>query len=95
MTMYVIQATDQFLRQARKFFKKHPDLKERFVKLVTDLSRDPFQPVLQLHPLTGKLEGLWAISLTYKYRITLTLMITEKKIMLLDVGSHDELYGKK
>ncbi|MCX5807228.1 MAG: type II toxin-antitoxin system mRNA interferase toxin, RelE/StbE family [Proteobacteria bacterium] len=93
--MYVIQATDQFLRQAGKFFKKHPDLKGRFTKLVTDLSEDPFQPALQLHPLTGKLEGLWAASLTYKYRITLTLMITEKEIIFLDVGSHDELYGKK
>jgi addiction module RelE/StbE family toxin len=93
--MYVIQATDQFLRQARKFFKKHPDLKERFAKLVTELSDDPFQPALQLHPLTGKLDGLWALSLTYKYRVTLTLMITEKEIVLLDVGSHDELYRKK
>ncbi len=93
--MYAIQATDQFLRQARKFFKKHLDIKEHFVKLISGLSEDPFLPTLQLHPLTGKLEGLWAVSLTYKYRITLTLMITEKEIILLDVGSHDELYGKQ
>ena len=93
--MYVIQATDQFLRQAKKFFKKHPDLKARFAKLVTTLARDPLQPSLRLHPLTGKLEGLWAGSLTYRYRVTLRLMITENKIVLLDVGSYDEVYGRE
>ena len=93
--MYVIQTTDQFLRQAKKFFKKHPDLKIRFGKLVTALSSDPFQPALELHPLSGKLEGIWAASLTYKYRVTLTLMITEKEIILLDIGTHDEVYNKK
>ncbi len=48
--MYIIQATDQFLRQARKFFKKHQDLKVRFEKLVTELAKDPFKPALELHP---------------------------------------------
>jgi addiction module RelE/StbE family toxin len=93
--MYVIQTTDQFLRQAKKFFKKHPDLKRSFGKMVTDLAKDPFQPALELHPLSGKLEGIWAASLTYKYRVTLTLMITEKEIILLDIGTHDEVYNKK
>jgi addiction module RelE/StbE family toxin len=90
--MYSILATDQFLRQARKFFKKHPDLKARFGGLVKAMSEDPFQSSLSLHPLTGKLEGLWAVSLTYKYRVTLTIMIAEKEITFLDAGSHDEVY---
>ncbi len=29
----------------------------------------------------------------YSYRITLTLQITEHEILLLDIGSHDEVYG--
>ena len=90
--MYAIQTTDQFLRQAKKFFKKHPDLKPRFGKLVAELAKDPFHPALELHPLSGKLEGIWAVSLTYKHRVTLTLMISEKEITLLDIGSHDEVY---
>ncbi len=93
--MYTIQATDQFLRQSNKFFKKHHDLKARFGKLITALAEDPFRPALELYPLTGKLEGICAVSLTYKYRVTLMLMITEKEIVLLDVGSYDEVYGKK
>jgi addiction module RelE/StbE family toxin len=90
--MYSVQATDKFLRQAHKFFKKHPDLTARFGNLVKTIIKDPFQPSLGLHPLTGKLEGLWAISLTYRYRVTLTLMITRKEITLLDIGTHDEVY---
>jgi len=54
---------------------------------------DPFDPSLRLHPLTGKLQGLQAVSLTYSYRITLTLQITEHEILLLDIGSHDEVNG--
>jgi len=90
--MYTITTPRQFLRQARKFFKKHPGLKSHFALVVADLQNDPFQPHLALHPLAGKLEGCHAISLRYSYRITLTLLITEKDIILLDISSHDEVY---
>jgi len=90
--MFVITTPQQFLRQARKFFKKHPDLKLRFARVLADLQSDPFQPHLKLHPLTGKLAGCYAVSLTYSYRITLTLFLTEQEIVLLDIGSHDDGY---
>lgn len=90
--MYVIVTPAQFLRLARKFFRQHPDLKPRFAKLLDDLQHDPFQTHLKLHVLSGKLEGCYAVSLTYSYRITLTLMVTEQEIILLDIGSHDEVY---
>jgi len=90
--VYSVVTPEQFLRQARKFFRKHPDLKSRFTEIVKVLQADPFQPQLALHPLSGKLTGLHAISLTYSYRITLTLMVSKKEIILLDIGSHDEVY---
>jgi mRNA-degrading endonuclease YafQ of YafQ-DinJ toxin-antitoxin module len=90
--VYTVVTSDQFLRQARKSFRKHPGLKERFAKIVQDLQDDPFKPRLSLHPLSGKLAGLHAVSLTYSYRITLTLMLTEKEVVLLDIGSHDDVY---
>ena len=90
--MYTVTTSEQFLRQARKFFKKHPDLKPRFTGIFDALKLDPFQPNLGLHPLTGKLAGCHAVRLTYSYRITLTLLITAKEIVLLDIGSHDEVY---
>ena len=90
--MYAIVTPLQFLRQARKFFKKHPDLRPCFADVLGDLQKDPFQQHLELHALSGKLAGCYAVSLTYSYRITLTLMVSEKEIILLDIGSHDEVY---
>ena len=90
--MYAITTPERFLRQARRFFNKHPDLRPRFAKVLADLQDDPFQPSLALHPLGGKLAGCHAVRLTYGYRITLTLLISETEIILLDIGSHDDVY---
>ena len=90
--MYTLITPQQFLRQARKFFKKHPDVRERFANVIGDLQQDPFQTHLGLHALGGKLNGCYAISLTYSYRITLTLLVSDSEITLLDIGSHDEVY---
>jgi len=81
-----------FTRTARKFLKQHPDLREKFVAILNDLERDPFQPHLRYHHLGGKLKGVQAISITSSYRLTLTLLIADPEINLLDVGSHDEVY---
>jgi len=90
--MFSIVTPAGFLRQARKFFGVHPDLKPRFARLITELQEDPFAPQLKLHPLKGRLDGCHAVRLTYSYRVTLTLAISEKEIVLLDIGSHDEVY---
>jgi addiction module RelE/StbE family toxin len=90
--VYIIVTPEQFLRQARKFFKRHPDLKPRFSLVISDLQQDPFAPHLELHPLKGRLEGCYAVRLTYSLRITLTIAMLEKEIILLDIGSHDEVY---
>ncbi len=42
--------------------------------------------------LSGKLEGMQAISIISSYRLTLTTLIANKEIILLDVGSHDAVY---
>ena len=90
--MFTIVTPERFLRQARGFFKQHPELTSRFAKLVTDLQKDPFAPHLRMHPLKGQLEGCHAVRLTYSYRVTLTIAIIDKEIVLLDIGSHDEVY---
>lgn len=91
--MYVIVASNYFLKRAKKFFRKHPDLKKRFGALVDDIKKDPFQPHLEMHSLGGKMKEIQAVSLTHSYRITLTIVVTDKEIILLDIGSHDEVYG--
>lgn len=90
---YTIETRPRFRRRARKFFQQQPELRSRFNEVVRALSEDPFRPALRLHPLTGELKGQHAVRLTYEYRITLSLFVTERTIVLLDIGSHDEVYG--
>jgi mRNA-degrading endonuclease YafQ of YafQ-DinJ toxin-antitoxin module len=85
-------ATEHFERRARKFLRKHPDLRATLRDTLDDLSRDPFQPRLKLHALGGKLSGIQAVSLTHAYRLTLILKVTDQEIVLLDLGTHDEVY---
>jgi mRNA-degrading endonuclease YafQ of YafQ-DinJ toxin-antitoxin module len=89
---WTLLTTASFDRRARKFLARHPDLRPRFAETLNRLAMDPFQPGLRLHALSGKLTGLQAVSLTHSYRITLTLQISEHEILLIDIGSHDEVY---
>ncbi len=90
--MYTLLWTAGFTHSAERFVKGHPELREKFAAVLRDLESDPFQPHLKYHPLGGQLKGVQAISFTYSYRITLTLVVTEDEITLLDIGSHDALY---
>ena len=49
-------------------------------------------PRLRLHRLKGEHRGKHAVSLTYSHRIVLILQITKREVILLDIGSHDEVY---
>ncbi|GAB6194193.1 type II toxin-antitoxin system RelE/ParE family toxin [Desulfocastanea catecholica] len=90
--MYTLVWTSGFTRSAGKFLKQPPDLREKFAAILRDLEHDPFQPHLRYHHLGGRLKGVQAISITSSYRLTLSLVIADHEIYLLDVGSHDEVY---
>lgn len=89
---YTLVWSSHFSRTARKFLKKHPDLRNRFTPVLKDLEDDPFQPHLKLHQLKGKLSGLYGVSITHGYRMTLMLDAERSEVVLLDVGSHDDVY---
>lgn len=89
---WALYRTETFLSTAQKFFRRHPDLKSEFADLLRQLSEDPFAPRLRMHPLKGKHQGNRAVSLTYSFRVVLALQVRGKKIILLDIGSHDEVY---
>jgi addiction module RelE/StbE family toxin len=90
--MVTLIATEHFLRRARKFLKQHPELRQRFSAVIADLTQDPCAPHLAYHHLSGQLQGIQAVRLAAGYRITLTIAITEKEIVLLDIGSHAQVY---
>jgi hypothetical protein len=94
-----LSATAFHDRPARKFLANRPDLRPRFTETLAQLTTDPFDPSLRLHALSGKPQGLQAVSLTYRLRMTLTLQVTERGILFIGIGigigigSHDEVYG--
>jgi addiction module RelE/StbE family toxin len=90
--MFTLVWSVGFTHSAEKFIKSHPDLRKKFAAILRDLENDPFQPHLKYHQLGGSLKGIKAVSITYSYRITLTIVVSDQEIILLDVGSHDEVY---
>ncbi len=64
----------------------------QYEKTLQLLELNPFHPSLRIHPLSGKLNGLHSISITTSYRITLEFIIDEQSIVLVNVGTHEEVY---
>ena len=83
---------ESYLKRARKFLNKHADLEKAYQKTVSLLEKNPHHPSLRLHALQGRLAGLSSISINLQYRITLQFIIQNETIILIDVGSHDEVY---
>ena len=81
-----------YIKRAKVFVKRHPELLKQYEKTLLLLEHNPFHPSLRLHPLKGKLNGLHSISINIGYRITIELIISEHAITLINVGSHDEVY---
>ena len=76
--------------------QKRPDLREKVAETLNLLVRDPFVAQLETHKLKGKLSGSWACSAGYDLRIVFDFVKGEKdkedNILLLAIGTHDEVY---
>ncbi len=90
--MNKITYTDSYIKKAKKFVKKHPELLSQYEKTLKLLELNPFHPSLRLHKLTGKLSELYSVSINMTYRISIDFIIDDKKIITVNVGKHDEVY---
>ena len=83
----------KFKRKYKSWCKKHPDLVESFRNKMKIFVNNPFHPSLRTHSLSGVLKGLWSSRITYAYRLIFKFVDKEKKAaLLIDIGSHDEVY---
>ena len=89
---YKIIYTGSYNKKASRFLKKHPDLIGQYEKTLKLLEMNPYHPSLRLHALKGRLKELSSVSINISYRITLQLIITEKELILVDVGHHHRIY---
>jgi mRNA-degrading endonuclease YafQ of YafQ-DinJ toxin-antitoxin module len=70
-------------------------LQERILGVLEVLVENPFEPELKTHKLRGQLTGLWAAWVEYDCRIVFAFASdppNEDAIVLVDIGSHDEVY---
>ena len=85
-----------FRRAFKRVVRKNPQLQERIFEILELLVVDPFTPALKAHKLRGQLEGLWACWVEYDCRIIYTFEqdseSDEELIVLVDIGTHDEVY---
>ena len=90
--MIEIIYTESYLKRAKKFFKKHPELIPQYEKTLKLLELNPTHTSLRLHKLQGKLSDLYTVSINISYRISIYFLIDKEQIIPVDIGSHDELY---
>ena len=81
--------TDAYDRRALRWLKRHPDLRQQYLKTLQLLEANPFHPSLRLHALSGRLAGVHSVSINLSYRITLELLIQDERIIPVNVGDHD------
>lgn len=71
-------------------------LQLRILAVLELLVDNPFHPQLKTHKLKGRLDGLWASWVEYDCRIIFLFDADpdsgEDAIVLVDLGSHDEVY---
>lgn len=91
-TPYVLVFTQQYNHRAAQFLKRHPDLRQQYLKTLQILEANPSHPSLRLHALRGKFDGLHSVSINLSYRITLELLIQDGKIIPVNVGDHNAVY---
>ena len=89
---YQLVFTDQYVKRATRFIKRHPALEKQYLKTLQLLELNPHHPSLRLHALCGRLQGLHSVSINLSYRITLELLIQNEEIILVNVGDHDVVY---
>lgn len=94
--MIPLVLTPKFKRAFRKFVKGNADLQERIENTLEQMEADVFAPSLGTHKLSGKLEGLQSCSCGYDCRVVFSIEkdpeTNNQVIVLLDIGTHDEVY---
>ena len=92
MTGFALIFTEQYTRRAAQFLKRHPNLRQHYLKTLQLLEANPAHPSLRLHALKGKHGGLHSVSINLSYRMTLELLIQDRQIIPVNVGDHDAVY---
>jgi len=85
----LIEISSKFVRK----YKKLPNNIKEKVKLKESLFQaNPFYYQLKTHKLSGEEKECWSFSIDCSYRIKFIFLEKYRKVLFLDVGTHDEVY---
>jgi len=93
--MREIVLTPKFKRAFRKFVKRNFQPEPKLIQILQLMKEDVYATQLSTHSLQGKLSGLKACSCGYDCRILFTIEVSQEQqevIILLDIGTHNEVY---
>ncbi|PSB25249.1 type II toxin-antitoxin system YafQ family toxin [Stenomitos frigidus] len=94
--MRVLIFDESFRRALKRRCKNRPKLQANVLTALSLLEIDPFSPTLKTHKLQGELKDLWSCSVAYDFRIVFYFQQLEDEeeeaIVLVDIGTHDEVY---
>ena len=88
--MRVLVVTPHYERKLKHFLLTHPELEKKVTSVLSALVVNPFDSSLRTHKLSGRLNMCYGASINYRYRIVFGL--DDKNVILLNIGSHDEVY---
>lgn len=93
--MYKLVFPFSYEEKVRKFLKKHPELLKQYTKTLQLLEINPYHPSLRLHHFqTTSFDG-YSVSINLSYRISMEFLVNDQEIILVNIGDHQDIYGKK
>ncbi|NEQ40660.1 MAG: type II toxin-antitoxin system mRNA interferase toxin, RelE/StbE family [Okeania sp. SIO3I5] len=84
------------LRSFKGLVRENLQLRLLIEEKLRQLANDPFHHSLRTHKLRGDLVGCWSCCVDYSYRIIFEFVLDPEEekeaILLLNIGTHDEVY---
>lgn len=78
-------------RFEKSFKKLKPGQKEKFKEKKYIFLRDPFDPILNNHPLKGKYQGFRSINISGDLRV-IYKMVNSDTVVFATIDTHSNLY---
>lgn len=82
-------------KQLQQIKKRNPRLFLRITRQLHTFQKNPQHPSLRLHKLSGTLDELWSISITYSIRIVFYYRQknNQQSAVFIAVGTHQQVYN--
>lgn len=91
MAKHKIYFSDNFKESYKKIVRRQADVSFSILECLIIFFQDPFTPSLRTHKLKGQLSNFYAFSVLTDFRIIFRFD-DYGDIVIVDIGSHDEVY---